>query len=405
MTECDVLVVGAGPAGAASAIAVRRHAPHARVMLVDRHEFPRDKPCGDGLGPGVAAVLDELGLGDLLADRPPIDSVVVYGPHGASVSGPLPTVGTRRVAGYVCPREDFDARLVLAARDAGVELATGHRALFTELHADGRSVRFDTTVGEAEITAPLVVGADGANSVIRRALRVRPPGPRTTGIAVRAYAPFRLPADSDLRHSLVFEFSERYLPAYAWWFPGPDDVANVGLGLPVHDLRARHVDLRVMVKDLAADLRARGIDLDDPTRIRTYTLPAGVSLRRLAFRRAALVGDAAAMVNPLSGEGIYYAMAAGAMIGEAYARPGDLDDRMRRYEHAFRRRFRTHYLHNFVVQQLLRSPRWAAKAIAAADRHPEVIADAADLMFGEGRIAPRTAWRIGRSGARATVRA
>ncbi|MFZ4585266.1 MAG: geranylgeranyl reductase family protein [Acidimicrobiia bacterium] len=390
----DVLIVGAGPAGAASAIAIKRAAPQAQVVLADRAEFPRDKTCGDGIGPGVVAVLNELGLPGLLSDHEPIDEVVVYGPHGASVAGPLPEIDGRRITGFVSPREVFDARLVQAASDAGVQVVSGWRATTTELQDNERAVEFATPTGAVTVAAPLVVGADGASSVVRRSLGIEAPGARATGIAVRAYAPFRLPADSPLRRSLLFEFSERYLPAYAWWFPGPNDVANVGLGLPVHDLRKRRLDLRVAVKEFVADLRSRGIDIDDPDRVRTYTLPTGASLRKLAHPHSVLVGDAAAMINPLSGEGIFYGMAAGAMLGAAYGGDGSLDDRLRTFERAFRRRFRSHYLHNFVAQQMLRSPRWARKGVAAAAADPRVLQDAVALMFGDGRITVRTGLRI-----------
>lgn len=382
----DVVVVGAGPAGASAAISIRRHRPDASVLLLDKAAaFPRDKVCGDGLGPGVASVCAELGVASVLAHEPILDEVVVRGPAGVTVATPLPEIRGERVHGHVLPRTEFDARLVEQAVAHGATLRTGVRATATRVVDGGREITVDGSTGTETIVAPLVIGADGANSMFRRALGARTPGPRTTGIAVRAYAPYTV-SDQSLRHSLLFEFSERFLPAYAWWFPGPNGVANVGLGLPVADLRARHFDLKGALAEFNASLAESGIESGTPTNIRTYTLPTGARLPRLAHDYGVLIGDAAAMINPLSGEGIFYGMAAGAMLGRAYAVDAPLDERLRRFERAFRRRFRRHYVDNFITQQLLRSPAWTARAVVAASRHPKVLSDAVNLMFGEGHL-------------------
>ena len=106
---CDLLIVGSGPAGTAAAIAARQNAPNLHTLVIDRTTFPRDKTCGDGLGPGVVARLEQLGATDLLADARPIDALRIVGPSGDSVSGPVQTMGRSEPKGFVFPSQDFAA--------------------------------------------------------------------------------------------------------------------------------------------------------------------------------------------------------------------------------------------------------------------------------------------------------
>ena len=197
----DVVVVGAGPAGAAAALGALQESPEARVLLLDRDPFPRDKVCGDGVAPHVLDVLESLGAGDTVADltrrHTPVHTLQL------SLGGQEVTRRMRRPA-LVVPREVLDARLVEAAVAAGAELRR-HRV--RGVVVGPREVVLDET-----IRARVVVAADGASSDLRRLLGWRHPG--RTAIGIRGYAP--TPPSGVGRQ--VIRFGADRQPSYAWAF-------------------------------------------------------------------------------------------------------------------------------------------------------------------------------------------
>jgi menaquinone-9 beta-reductase len=398
-TDFDVVIAGAGPGGAAAACALLARAPQLRVALVDKSDFPRDKCCGDGLGPGVVDVMRRLGLSDIVADENPITGCTILGPGGVELDAELPHIDGRAVTGYVVPRTQLDDRLYRAALDRGA-IAVRGRVERTWMDGDRRAIEVASEDGATILRTKLVIGADGASSRVRKSLGQARSSDRMTGIAVRAYVEV-IAAPSDARR-LLFEFNERLLPAYAWYFPGSGTTANIGLGVTVHDHQKRKLDLKAMLADFCVVLSERGFVLGEPQLVRTYTLPLATKLPRLAHERAVLIGDAASMINPVSGEGIFYAMAAGEMVGDRLGLviADDLDPSvaLAGFEKAFRRRFVRHYRSNAVAQWMLRSQRWSRMAIRAAARDDKVLVNAVQLLFGEGAITLSSSARLVRSG-------
>src|SRR6266540_7449189 len=160
MDEYDVAVVGAGPAGACAALAARRLG--ARVLLLDRSDFPRDKPCGDGIAPHALDVLCDLGVTGVEEGFAPVPALRLVGPGGGEVARP------HARPAYTIPRMIFDARIVAAALAAG--------AVLRRHTVRGIEVRPDAVIVDGAVAARVVVGADGANSTVRRALG-QPPNP------------------------------------------------------------------------------------------------------------------------------------------------------------------------------------------------------------------------------------
>ncbi|RIQ16896.1 NAD(P)/FAD-dependent oxidoreductase, partial [Jiangella rhizosphaerae] len=293
----DLLVVGGGPAGAATALGALSAAPELRVLLLDRATFPRDKACGDGVSPEASDVLAALGVPGLLDDWAPIRRLELS--HGGRrVSRPM------RRAVRVVPRTVLDDRLVAAAVAAGARLER-HRV---------RTVRQrgDVVAVDDEVAARVVVGADGAYSVVRRAAGV--PEVRHRAIALRGYV--ATPPRWAGRQVIAFDPARRQ--AYAWCFDRGDGLANVGYGAFGTDGLTRAVLLRRLGAllpgtsdgdgDGASDAAWRGHHL--PLSSWRWTQPDG---------RLLLTGDAAGLVNPMTGEGIHYAVATGALAGRAAA--------------------------------------------------------------------------------------
>jgi geranylgeranyl reductase family protein len=318
--DVELLVVGAGPAGVAAGLEAQRRG--LSVVLVDKAGFPRDKTCGDGLTAGALRILDHLGFDvRALPSYTPVSETVLVSPTGREVAVPLPTNG--EYAGVV-PRIELDAALVRHARGRGVEIRE-HRAV-TDARAEPDHVAV-TFSDASRMTARWVIAADGHYSPTRRLLtgganRGRARAELGTWHAYRQY----FTGVDDRRLWVLFE--EDLLPGYAWVFPvgGPDGegTANVGFGV----LRGG-VSGRGMGKTLATQWRtltdrpnvrrALGPHAQPVGSARAWPIPGNYDRARLAGHRVLYVGDAAGVVDPMTGEGIGQALETGALAAEAVA--------------------------------------------------------------------------------------
>ncbi|GAA4685243.1 geranylgeranyl reductase family protein [Nocardioides nanhaiensis] len=369
----DLVVVGAGPAGASTALAALRVRPELRVLLLDRADFPRDKCCGDGVAPHAVEVLASLGAGDVVAGWAPVRRLdLSLGQHRVA--------GTMARPAWVIPRQVFDARIVEHAVAAGAVLRR-HRV--RSLQQDGAELLLD-----GAIRARLVVGADGAHSAVRRALHV--PGTARTALALRGYAP----TPPGRRGQQVIRFGDRSQPSYAWTFDRGDGLSNVGYGELVGDGEPPTRALMLTeLERLLPGSTASGGDW------RGHHLPLSGLDRRVhpTSGRVLLVGDAADLVNPMTGEGIYYAVATGALAGRAAAEhvvAGTPDRAALQHRRAVQRLLGSHLRHTWAAGHLSRHPRVVGAGIRAAARDPHVFHTLVELGLGDGRITPRLAARL-----------
>ncbi|MEO9326214.1 FAD-dependent monooxygenase [Nocardioides sp. C4-1] len=360
----DLTIVGAGPAGAATALGALHAAPGLDVRLVDRSSFPRDKACGDGVAPHVLDLLESVGVHGLLDDRVPVTRLHLR--RGArSVEREM-----ERPA-YVVPRRVLDARLVEAAVAAGAQLVQ-------------RRVR---TLADVDDVA-VVVGADGAHSVVRRALG-QPAGRRA--LALRGYGP--TPAEHRGVQRIVF--GHEHQPSYAWSFDRGDGLANIGYGEVLHDDRApTRRELLARLDVLLPGAAEAGVDWMG------HHLPLSSHRWHPADGRVLLVGDAAGLVNPLTGEGIFYAVATGIAAGRAAAAAvaaGDPRSAGRRHRAATRPLLSWHLRHTAAAARLTRSGRVLDAGLRASARDQRVFDDLVELGLARGRVTPRLAAGLARS--------
>lgn len=393
----DIAIIGAGPAGSVAAYAAARRG--FTVALIDRSAFPRDKACGDGVGPAAVATAAQLGLGDIFANDIPVTAVSVAGPDGTRLDTTPAEMGSA-VHGYIVPRRDLDKRLLDRALKENAADLTGWKFIRTSLDGQYRTIDLQARDGTPlQITARLLIGADGANSVTRRALGAAPSSPRHTGIAMRAYAETGdFDPGSAVGPRMLFSFDRELLPSYAWLFPTGRGTVNIGAGGPLTEIRRTGQDLRRLIDTYAGQVRAQGITLSEPRAHRAHHLPHFGGMPRLAHPRAALIGDAASMINPFSGEGIAYGVTAAALLIDSLpdhiTAPGAIDNALASFERRFRRTYRAHMASTLILHRLMRQPHWAKLFISAAQRDPDVLRDAVDLLFGTGRVSALTAARI-----------
>jgi geranylgeranyl reductase family protein len=361
-THWDVVVVGGGPAGAACAAAARRAQPDARVLVLDRADFPRDKVCGDGIAPEALDVLARLGLDPdaLTAGFPPVSRLRLRSPGGTTVER------TMRRPASVVPRAVLDDRLLTAALAGGAEFRR-HAVRRLEVHPT--HVELDGSV-----TAGVVVGADGAESVVRRALGIPPNRPGRMAIAIRGYAP---EPDGHAGVQSLLTTEQRW-PAYAWSFPLGDGRSNVGYGELVSS-GATRAGLLAGLERLLPGLSTAAL--------RAHRLPLSSGRPRQPDGRVLLAGDAASLINPLTGEGIFYAVLSGTLAGAAAVHGPEAGAAYRR---ALNQRLGRHLRHSTTASWASHRS-WLMDAVfraAAADQR--VFDDVVALGLADGRITART---------------
>lgn len=372
----DVVIVGGGPAGSAAALAATRARPNARVLILDAASFPRDKACGDGIAPHALDVLDDLALdsGTLVAGSTPVTRLRLRSPGGVEA-----TRATAR-AGYVVPRSVFDHRLLQAAMSAGAALQR-------------RSVR-SITIGphdillDGQVRARVVIGADGAESVVRRCLGVTEARTGTVALAIRGYTP----SDPWPAAEQLLTMTAAHWPAYAWMFPIGDGRANVGYGELLRGTPLSRAYLLKRLHDLLPDAA--------PSSLRAHRLPLSTGRPNVGHDRVLLAGDAAALINPITGEGIFYAVLSGALAGAAALGP----DPGSTYRRALRDRLGSHLRHTDIIARLGRWPTVIDAAITAAHGRQRVFDALVELGLGQGRLDRHTTTAVAAAALHARAR-
>jgi geranylgeranyl reductase family protein len=342
-TDTDVLVVGAGPAGSATAAWAARAGLD--VLLVDAETFPRDKPCGDGLTPRAIAELDQLGLSPWLEGRARNWGLRAAG-FGQELYLPWPGGSLPRTGG-AAPRLELDAAIRQVALDAGATPVEGHRAV--DVRFEGGQVRGVTfTVGSGrgaerrEITCRRLIVADGARSQLGRVLGRTWHRSTAYGVAARAYIKSHRSDDPWISSHLELRGTEgELLSGYGWVFPLGDGEVNVGVGTLATDKHPADVNLRGLLSHYADSQRDTWQFEGDVRAPWSALLPMGGAVSKVAGPNWLLVGDAAGCVNPLNGEGIDYGLETGHLAARLLADtvPNSAMDYSRQWAPLLRQRY------------------------------------------------------------------
>ena len=323
--QTDVLVVGAGPAGSATATWAARAGLD--VVLVDSATIPRDKPCGDGLTPRAIAELDQLGLAPWLRGRAVNWGLRAAG-FGQEMYLPWPG-GSLPKRGGAAPRLELDAAIRQVALDAGAVPVEGTTAV--DVVRDGGTGRgrvtdvvLRTGTGRATTTQTIacrrLVVADGARSQLGRVLGRVWHRDTAYGVAARGYVTSGRSDDPWISSHLELRgASGEVLSGYGWVFPLSGGQVNLGVGTLATARHPADVNLRQHHARYAHE-RHDDWELDGEVRsAQSALLPMGGAVSGVAGRNWALVGDAAGCVNPLNGEGIDYGLETGRLVAAVLA--------------------------------------------------------------------------------------
>ncbi|HEX5256680.1 MAG TPA: menaquinone reductase [Mycobacterium sp.] len=306
-TRAQVVVVGAGPAGAAAAAWAARAGND--VLVIDSASFPRDKACGDGLTPRAVAELERLGLRDWLDTRIRHRGLRMSGFGGeVEVDWPGPSFPS---TGSAVARFELDDRIRKVAEDSGARMLLGTKAVAAQHDSSGR-VTSVTLADGTEVSCRQLIVADGARSSLGRKLGRRWHQETVYGVAARGYLTTARAADPWLTSHLELRSPDgAVLPGYGWIFPLGNGEVNIGVGALSTSKRPADLALRPLI-DYYTDLRRDEWGFTgQPRAVASALLPMGGAVSGVAGANWMLIGDAAACVNPLNGEGIDYGLETG----------------------------------------------------------------------------------------------
>jgi geranylgeranyl reductase family protein len=390
VTDADVIIVGAGPAGSTAAFHLAQAGLD--VLLLEKTSFPREKVCGDGLTPRAVKQLVKMGI-----DTDPSAGWIRN--HGLRIIGggvrlelPWPDLASFPDYGLVRPRLDFDDVLARHAAKAGARLR--EQTNVTGPIVDERTDRVlgvrakvgpDRNAPEVEFRAPLVLAADGNSTRLSLALGLRKRDDRPMGVAVRTYYTSPRHDDDWLESWLeLWDHSDpdhpKLLPGYGWIFGVGDGTSNVGLGVLNTSASFGKADYRAMLKTwMASTPEEWGYREENRVGpILGAALPMGFNRTPHYTRGVLLVGDAGGMVNPFNGEGICYAMESAELAAEvvvqALARSGEARERvLHGYPQALKDAYGGYYTLGRVFVKLIGNPNVMKLATRHGLPHPTLM--------------------------------
>ena len=389
----DVVIIGAGPSGSNAAISYKKLNPDLKIALVDKAIFPRDKSCGDAFGPGVISALKRFGNEHILEDEPEVVSTTLFGPKNIGIQNYIPEVKNKEDSVvYVIPRLDLDNRILNLAKEEEVETFEGYRFSKFFNNEESVSVEIENEAKEKYILeAKLLVGADGANSRVRKSLNLKQNSDWNKAIAIRAYIDSPNYLEIFKERTLMFEINVSAIKGYAWAFPSKGNLLNIGIGVPLSVFKKEKMDIKNLLDEFVKTLESRGVIVENLRMEKSFMLPFASSRPKLGHNRVALIGDAGSMINPMSGEGIFYGMEAGFLLANATHQlinesGSVLNKGITKYEKVFNKRFGKHFLSCSLARLVFQSPFMTKRLLNIASLDQHTIDFVVELLFDEANL-------------------
>jgi geranylgeranyl reductase family protein len=351
MIKTDVAIIGAGPGG--SIAAHRLSSEGVKVVLLEQGTFPRDKTCGDAVTAEGLEALERTGLGQWITRFPVIRTLRFSGPNGNLLDIDVQGLNGRTI-GRLIPRRLMDNQIAQASVAAGTNLLDGTRVRKV---AQNGNAPPRITAGGVEVEAQMIILADGSHAPITRQMGLM--SEQFDLIAVRQY----LAGDSEPDGPLEFHFQPDIIPGYTWQFSLGDGHLNIGAGTYSTRTRSKEVDLKAVLERFKAHHpvnpgRLKNTEPIGP--IKGHPLRTNVRGTRTHAHRVLVVGDAAGLVSPFTGEGIASAMRSGEMAAEQVLvalRSGDFSEQtLAPYTHRIRQRYSGDQAAGRFLRSTLKAP-------------------------------------------------
>lgn len=354
------MIVGAGPAGCASAMVLGQAG--LSVALIDKAVFPRDKTCGDALSVDVINQLSllSLDLASTFNDFPskmPSHGVKIFSPDHSHIDIPFVHQGKEK-CGYICSRLDFDNLLIQQLKKiSGVTLFENSNVHKVETRKEDIKV----LTQKDSFSGKIVIGADGAQSIITKQLGTFKTERKHYSAGLRIY--YEGVSSFHEGHFIELYFFRKILPGYLWIFPLPDNKANVGIGMLSSEVSKKKINLKETLQDFLTThpvLKERFKDAKALESVKGFGLPLGSKKRKISGDRFLLAGDAASLIDPFTGEGIGNAIRSGRVAAEHILKCFDKEDFSGSFNSAYDqeiyRRMWKEFRISRTLQQLCRHP-------------------------------------------------
>ena len=301
----DIIIVGAGPAGSGAALYAHRYG--LKVLVLEKEKFPRDKICGDAISGKSMMILKDLNLLEEICKLPSaiVDSVTFSSPDHLDVNIKFFQEKNRELpSGLVMRREVFDSFLFSKVKETGqdiIENFTVNELISEEGKVIGVKGK-DFQNKEYRFNGKLIIGADGFKSVVARKTGIYNHDPEHWVVALRQY----YKNVKGMSKQIELHYVDDVQPGYLWIFPLDDGKANVGIGMHHNSLKKRNIDLKKALKNAINNpyFKKRFEDATPLEEPRGWNLPVGSLHRKCYGNGFMLLGDAAGLIDPFTGEGI-----------------------------------------------------------------------------------------------------
>jgi len=313
----DLIIVGAGPAGCACALMLANSGLN--IAIIDKGTTPREKICGDALSNDVISQLYMLppqvkNAFDNITEKIPSSGIRFYSPKGECLEISFESLGKKDISGYVCKRRYFDEALINSLKEyTNIKLFEGSE--ITEIKIESEGVLVSTATNSFH--SKMIVGADGANSLVAKRLGNFEKDKNSHCLGLRGY--FENVKGFHKKNFIELHFYKEVLPGYIWLFSMGNNIANVGIGMLSSDVSKRKINLKSQLEkfiNVHPNLSPRFMAAEQTGKFEAWTIPLGTKKRNISGERFLLAGDAASLVDPFSGEGVGNALRSGRVAAE-----------------------------------------------------------------------------------------
>lgn len=323
--DTKVIIIGGGPAGAGTSIYLTKAGiPH---VILEKETFPRDKVCGDACSGKTAFVLRKANpewLQEIFSQEEnfmPSNGIIFVAPNGKALNIPYNPnrIPGEQAPGFTTPRLVFDNFLFQKLPSKHTTIYQNAAIKSIEKQTEGGVKVTFTKDGEThEVCAPLIVGADGDKSLVRKTFLNTHTSDKTYAVGLRAY--YTGVTDLHAENFIELHFLPELLPGYFWIFPMPNGIVNVGVGILSERIRAKKINLReqmlLAIKN-NPNIKHRFANATLVDKIQGWGLPMGMEQLPVSGDNFLLTGDAASLIDPFSGEGIGNALYSGMLAADA----------------------------------------------------------------------------------------
>jgi menaquinone-9 beta-reductase len=385
--EFDLLIAGAGPAGCTLALNLAKKG--IRIGIIEKDVFPRNKICGDALSGKVMSVMKRIQDGvyeDFLRNVNKIPSwgirFIAPNHHETDIPFLLNREVDSPAPGYICNRNDFDNFMFGRLREyPNIRVFQGEKVTGVTVHPGC----VEAKTGNHEFRGKVIAGADGVNSAVRRSLRHNLVEQKHFCIGIRGY--FENVSGLHPENYIELLFLKGLLPGYFWIFPSTRGLVNAGFGMLQSRISKRRENLKHILQDIIANdpmVAPRFRDARLVGKPEAHTLPLGTYHFSRSGGRFLLLGDAAFLVDPFSGEGIGNAMASGEIASDILEQNFISNDfsagALSTYDARLQRRFSQEFS-TMTVMQYLAGSSWLFNLVVDKARKNKEIRELLTAMF------------------------